>query len=58
MDCLCGIELGVWQLEFLGGTMDGEGGLCVGELVNCTLAHLNFMQRESGMIERGEIVIS
>ena len=34
MDHLCGIELGVWQLEFLGGTMNGEGGLCVGELVS------------------------
>ena len=26
--------------------------------INRTLVHLNFMQLESGMIERGEIVIS
>lgn len=34
MDRLCGIELGVGQLEFLGETMDEEGGLCIGELVS------------------------
>ena len=32
--------------------------LHIDQSINSTLAHLNFMQLESGMIERGEIVIS